>query len=87
MVVFNGEGLALSSVWGGESDHWLSPLSTNPSQGLIDVKDQMMGVESEIRLVPCEPRVRVFLLPVSLPVRSRFYSRFQVHLNRTPSQC
>jgi hypothetical protein len=30
---------------------------------------------------------RVFLLPVSLPVRSRFYSRFQIQLKRTPSQC
>ena len=68
MLVFHGEGSVLSSVWGSESDHWLSPLSTNPSQGLIDVKDQMMGVESEIRLVPYEPRVRVFLLPVSLPI-------------------
>ena len=36
-------------------------------------------------LVPCDPRVRVFLLPVSLPVRSRFYSRFQVQLSRTPT--
>src|SRR5712692_3596323 len=26
-----------------------------------------------------------FLLPVSLPVRSRFCSRFQIQLNRTPS--
>ena len=29
-------------------------------------------------LVPWEPRVRVFLLPVSLLARSRFCSRFQV---------
>ena len=76
---------ALRRVWDGESDHRLSPLSTKPSQGLIDVQDEMMGGESVMSLVPCESTVRVFLLPVSLPVRSRFYSRFQVQLNRTPS--
>ena len=31
--------------------------------------------------------VRVFLLPASLPVRSQFYSRFQIALNLIPSQC
>ena len=49
MMVLHGERLAFSSAWNGESDHWLSPLSTNPSQGLIDVKGQMLGGESEIR--------------------------------------
>lgn len=39
MVVFAGRGEALRHVWDGESDHWLSPLSTKPSQGLIDVQD------------------------------------------------
>ena len=29
-------------MWDGERDHWLSPLSIKPSQGLIDVQDEMM---------------------------------------------
>lgn len=45
--------------------------------------DYVRGVDDEstsMQLQGC-----VFLLPVSLPVRSRFYSRFQVQLNHTRS--
>jgi len=53
----------------------------------IDVRDGIMGGESAMNPVPCEFTVRVFLLPVSLPVRSRYYSRFQLQLNLTQSPC
>ena len=66
MVVCPGEELVLSSMWGGE-DHWLSPLSTNPSQGLMDVKDQMMGGSRRLVLFRVSPGFE-FL--------SRFHSRF-----------
>jgi hypothetical protein len=54
MVVFAGRGDALRSVWDGESDHWLSPLSIKPSQGLIDIQDEVRGVELSMSPVPCE---------------------------------
>jgi hypothetical protein len=50
-----------------------------------------MGGESVMRRVRASSPFRVFLLPVSLPVRSRFYSRFysrfQIQLNLTQSLC
>src|SRR4029077_3639246 len=42
--------------------------STKPSQGLIDVQDEVRGGESMMSLVPWESTVRVFY--------SRFHSRF-----------
>ena len=58
----------LSLVWDGEGDHRLSPLSTKPSQGLIDVQDAMMGGESVMNLVRGSPPFEFFY--------SRFHSRF-----------
>jgi len=36
---------------------WLSPLSTKPSQGFVDVQDAMMGGESAMSPVPYESTV------------------------------
>ena len=63
-------------VWDGESDHWLSPLSTKPSQNLIDVQDEIMGGESVMSFVPCDltglscstPGFTPGSLPVLLPI-------------------
>ena len=64
----------------GKRDHWLSPLSIKPSQGLIDDQDEVRGEESMMSLVPWESTVRVFLLPVSLPVLLPIPGPTQSHL-------
>ena len=59
---------ALRRVQDSESDQWLSPLFTKPSQGLIDVQDEVRGGESMRMHLPWDSGLRVFY--------SRFYSRF-----------
>ncbi|MEY4706076.1 MAG: hypothetical protein RL042_2281, partial [Nitrospirota bacterium] len=77
---------ALRRVWDGESDHRLPPLSINPSEGFLDVQDGIMGGESVMVLLRGGPPFDFStpgFTPGSLPV----YSRFQVQLNLTQSQC
>jgi hypothetical protein len=59
---------ALRRVWDGESDqNCLPSLSKKASQVFIDNQDEMMGGESVMSLVPCEPTGSSFSTPGFTP--------------------